>query len=635
MPLIPRAERRSPAARISYLIIYIILLAGSVTMIYPMLIMLSSSVSSGVDYEQYNVLPKYVWHQDDLWRKYLGLKYGEDFSGFKFRHEVSESGSDFRYYRGSLDETPITEGVTQRVADWHAFRKQLPLDKVDVYFTDKYRMGPVQVAFQKWLMGKYSSVQAFNQNFTPPLSYRTFSELDVFQEGLSGHNWVTVSALSKALWLEFKATLNPNQLKALSITEIYQKFLNDEWGTVEHYNREAGTAYASFRDIEFTPKPPANNRERELWMSFTHKVYPMRHATVQGEHLEAFKASILAEDEISGDPSAFNRVMAQSHRQAPENLDYFSELEWSARMPDDDMLARYWTHYVDSLPVNQVEYYHLNGAFREWLMDKHGTQIDDINAAYGTTFSSLADIRPPSREADLLEFRSKQSYYRRYFLTSNYSRVISYIFSNGYALRNTLVLVFFWVLASLTVQPMAAYALSRFNLSYANQILLFLIAVMSFPQAVTMIPNFLLIKKLGLLNTYAALVLPNLVQGMGIFLLKGYFDSLPKELYEAGMIDGATEFQMFRTITLPMAKPILAVIALGSFTAAYASFMWAFLICQDESMWTLMVFLYQFKQIAPPHMHMAALSLAGIPTLIVFIFAQRVIMRGIAVPVMK
>ncbi len=80
-------------------------------------------------------------------------------------------------------------------------------------------------------------------------------------------------------------------------------------------------------------------------------------------------------------------------------------------------------------------------------------------------------------------------------------------------------LVFFWVLASLTVQPMAAYALSRFNLSYANKILLFLIAVMSFPQAVTMIPNFLLIKKLGLLNTYAALVLPNLVQGMGIFLL--------------------------------------------------------------------------------------------------------------------
>ncbi len=74
-----------------------------------------------------------------------------------------------------------------------------------------------------------------------------------------------------------------------------------------------------------------------------------------------------------------------------------------------------------------------------------------------------------------------------------------YVFSNGYALRNTLVLVFFWVLASLTVQPMAAYALSRFNLSYANKILLFLIAVMSFPQAVTMIPNFLLIKKLGML----------------------------------------------------------------------------------------------------------------------------------------
>jgi len=63
--------------------------------------------------------------------------------------------------------------------------------------------------------------------------------------------------------------------------------------------------------------------------------------------------------------------------------------------------------------------------------------------------------------------------------------------------------------------------------------------------------------------------------------------------------------------------------------------MWAFLICQDERMWTLMVFLYQFKQIASPHMHMAALSLAGISTLLVFIFAQRIIMRGIAIPVMR
>jgi ABC-type glycerol-3-phosphate transport system permease component len=635
MPLIPRAERRSAAARLSYLVIYIILLAGSVTMIYPMLIMLSSSVSSDVDYEQYNVVPKYVWNQDDLWRKYLGLKYGDDFSGFKFRHQVAESGSDFRYYRGVLDITPITEGMTQRVADWNAFRKQLPLDKVGVYFTDKYRMGPAQVAFQQWLDSKHDSVQAYNQRFTPPLSYKTFSEIDIFQEGLSGHNWVTVAARSKATWLEFKATLNPHQLKALSITEIYQKFLDDELGTIERYNREAGTAYSAFRDIEFSPEPPDNARERALWMTFTHKVYPMRHATVRGDHLEDFKASILAEDEIARAPATFNRVIAQSHGRSTEPRDYFGELAWSSTMPADDMLARYWTHFVDSLPVEQVEYYHMYGAFRQFLIGEYGPGIDAVNAAYGTAFSSFADIRPPFKQADLLEFRSKQSHYRRYFLTSNYARVLGYIFSNGYALRNTLVLVFFWVLASLTVQPMAAYALSRFKLSYANQILLFLVAVMSFPQAVTMIPNFLLIKKLGLLNTYAALVLPNLVQGMGIFLLKGYFDSLPKELYEAGMIDGASEFQMFRTITLPMAKPILAVIALGSFTAAYASFMWAFLICQDESMWTLMVFLYQFKQIAPPHMHMAALSLAGLPTLIVFIFAQRVIMRGIAVPVMK
>jgi len=158
---------------------------------------------------------------------------------------------------------------------------------------------------------------------------------------------------------------------------------------------------------------------------------------------------------------------------------------------------------------------------------------------------------------------------------------------------------------------------------------------MAFPPTVAMIPNFLLIRELGLLNTYWALVLPGLASGMGIFLLKGYFDSLPRELYEAAMMDGAGELRMFTQITLPLSKPILAVLALGSFSAAYGGFMWAFLICQDPKMWTMMVFLWQLGRETYPSVWMASLVIAALPTLLVFIFCQKIILRGIIVPTEK
>ncbi|OPZ22586.1 MAG: Methionine--tRNA ligase [candidate division BRC1 bacterium ADurb.BinA364] len=220
----------------------------------------------------------------------------------------------------------------------------------------------------------------------------------------------------------------------------------------------------------------------------------------------------------------------------------------------------------------------------------------------------------------------------------NYRRVLEFIALKGYALRNTIILVTLAILAALTVNPMAAYALSRYSMRQSHKILIFLLATMAFPHEVAMIPNFLMLRDLNLLNTFAALVLPGLANGFAIFLLKGFFDSLPRELYEAAQVDGASEFRTFLTITLPLTKPILAVIALNAFVQAYSSFMWAFVVCQKQSMWTLMVWLFQFQQSnAPtlPHLVMASICVACVPTLIVFLFCQRIILRGIIIPTMK
>jgi multiple sugar transport system permease protein len=152
---------------------------------------------------------------------------------------------------------------------------------------------------------------------------------------------------------------------------------------------------------------------------------------------------------------------------------------------------------------------------------------------------------------------------------------------------------------------------------------------------VTQIPSFLILREFHLLNTLAALILPGLANGFSIFLLKGFFDSLPRELYESAEIDGASEWAIFWQITMSLSKPILSVIALGAFTAAYGNFMFALLICQDERMWTLMVWLYQLQQRSGRAVVYASIVIASLPTFIVFVLCQRVILRGIIVPTEK
>lgn len=115
------------------------------------------------------------------------------------------------------------------------------------------------------------------------------------------------------------------------------------------------------------------------------------------------------------------------------------------------------------------------------------------------------------------------------------------------------------------------------------------------------------------------------------------YDALPRELYEAAAIDGAKEWQIFLRITLPMTTPILAVNALNAFVHAYNSWEWALLVCQRQSHWTLAVWMYQMSQqlADQPWAVMAGFVLVSIPTAVVFIACQKIILRGIVLPSMK
>lgn len=256
----------------------------------------------------------------------------------------------------------------------------------------------------------------------------------------------------------------------------------------------------------------------------------------------------------------------------------------------------------------------------------------DMQFAQWAADRGVAGARIPLAKLYRTHFEQEQGFWKKQFLILNFQRVSDEMLLHGRAFWNTLILVACYVAGALTVNPLAAYALSRFKLKHTYTLLLFCIVTLAFPAEVTMIPVFVQLKNFDLLNTYGALIIPTLANGFSIFMLKGFFDSLPKELYEAAEIDGAGEFRMFWLIAMNLSKPILAVQALGAFTVAYGAFMYALILVTDPKMWTIMVYLYQLQMVSDPPVMYAALILTGLLTLIVFVACQRVIMRGIVVP---
>jgi multiple sugar transport system permease protein len=302
-------------------------------------------------------------------------------------------------------------------------------------------------------------------------------------------------------------------------------------------------------------------------------------------------------------------------------------------LPDSSQSRDFGEFIAKAVPSEYIKVQTPENGFREYLLGKYGT-LAAINSKFGLNATSMEGIAPPKYADDSLYIVENAKTLRHRYFSRNYATVLDYVLLHGDAVWVTILFCGAAILTSITVNPLCAYALSRFNLSYSYQILLFLLATMAFPGEVVMIPNFLLLKELGLLNTFWALILPGMASGFSVFLLKGFFDSLPNELYESGTIDGASELRMFWSVTIPMSKPIFAVIALGAFTGAYGAFMYALLVCQNPKMWTLMVWLYSMQSNSMSIM-MAALTLAALPTLLVFAFAQKVIMRGIIIPMDK
>ena len=606
MAMILKTEKRTPKSLLIYSIFYLLLAVGAVTMVYPFLLMVSGSLTSKIDANDFKMVPAYFTKTEALYQKHVESKYNENLQDYL---AVSQSG--VRSFRAV---EPPSEFEPQLLDDWSTFLESEPLPP-GWFLT---ALGPTQDgkiiqenerAFRQHIQAICDNdLGAFIERFDEPIENWFFLKFQ--PERLTDRKYQLSSTPLIDEFYKFKQSLPLEDRIVVSCDGEFSRYVR----LVSNGRKKAGSLSASGQPGD--------------WDEFVRGVLHPQFVVVSEAARPGWTAFL--SQKYSGDVANLNKLYGLTYAD-------FNEVPFPAdKLRSSAALTDYMLFIADS---SAVETRHLSLdtpelRWRAFLQQKYASPAA-AGTAHGRIYDAFETIRMPQAESDWQYCIDNKGLLIKRYLTRNYTMVFEYVLLYGRGIFNTVVYCALSILLALLVNPLAAYALSRYNLPSQYKILLFLIATMAFPAVVTMIPNFLLLRDLGLLNTFAALLLPGMANGYAIFLLKGFFDSLPRELYEAADLDGATEWNKFWIITMNLSKPILAVIALGAFNAAYSNFMFAFILCQDRDMWTMMVWLYQLQQFSGQGVVFASLIVAAIPTLLVFVCCQNVILRGIVVPTEK
>ncbi|MCF7794629.1 MAG: ABC transporter permease subunit [Candidatus Cloacimonetes bacterium] len=757
MPIISRVGRKTPKIRILNFLIHFVLILGAVTMIFPFLMMISTSFSSSVDSKQFSLYPKFWFDKDLQFRKYVAVRYNE---------ESAQMISQYKNLYRSFDEIDLTQSISKQFyQDWCEFIKNADLDEYDYFISQQSGRGIYPLNDRKFreILKKESGgeIDVFNQKYgfeiqsweeiiseEKNILSRNFSIGNSrfakrYQQFKQDHNWqqkvfasvdgyfITnllkqvykddLKFLNEELNTDYKSwsqitipgKLPENKLQPLwknfakyqlNISQIsvskeakpeWQKHLKDKYLIISTLNEAWNSNFNNFFEIDFPNSAKVTGAEKLDFTSFLEsKVNPEnlilnsvenqfraflenkyktiaalnnawqpgyrsfseirlptefseKNLSLIADRNEFLRQKNILQNYVNLSPAAakpyrnFLLEIFESKKNAVEEINYISthyfdslnEIIPSKQIPPHEAEAAIWQKFVlDSAHPALIRID--ENAEIEWqnfLKNKYGN-IEELNLNFKLIPQNFDEVAVDYEQIDAEIFRENRTNIVKELNKRNYVMVLDTMLYNGRAILNTLIYVSLAIATALFVNPLAAYAMSRFKLKSTYKILLFLILTMAFPPMVMGIPNFLLLKKLNLLNTFLALILPAAADGYFIFLLKGFFDSLPQQLFESATIDGAGEFRIFWKIAMPLSKPIMAVIALSAFNAAYRNFMFAFIVCQDKSMWTMMVNIYQLMQRASNGVGYAALVIASIPTLLVFIFFQNIIIRGIVVP---
>jgi multiple sugar transport system permease protein len=604
--------------------VFIALIIGGTTMVYPFLIMLSGSMKSEMDSAQMDMVPAYFSDDHVLARKFLESKYNHDVATMN----MMRGYPDFGFWKATI---PAEVNVRQ-ATDLLTFAEESDIP-------DHW-----------WILGGtllYQRVASANlSRFIDRLRQRYDDDLAKLGEDLGAPmpKWMHVSMrppewvnprygyVPSPFFEEYFQLLHDRPFAERSFVSstgwfmqniVYPKYGRD---TTDAYNANHTRSIANFHDLVLPRTVPGEDEPmlREEWILFVREMLNDSYirTTLPDERYQQFLAGRYdtieqLNERWSTDYASFADIREPGDRQ------------WVTSAQRQDFGV-----YLEPLEPELLYLVGPEFAWHDWLKQTYGS-VAALNAAHGTSYQRWADAVVPTDHAEYHYVVNNSHALRWEYATLNFSNVFTEVILQGRPFINTIIYVCLSMVLCLTLQPLAAYALSRFSPPGTWRFILIFMATMAFPPMVGLIPQFLILRKLHLLNTFIALVLPVVVNGYLVFLLKGFFDSLPQHLYDAALIDGASELRMFWEITMSLSKPILAIVALQTFNIAWISFMYPLLVCPKEEMHVLAVWLYDFQQQAPTSTVFASILITSIPTLLIFLFTQRTIMRGIAVPVEK
>lgn len=200
------------------------------------------------------------------------------------------------------------------------------------------------------------------------------------------------------------------------------------------------------------------------------------------------------------------------------------------------------------------------------------------------------------------------------------------------AMLNSAFIAVAQTVGTVLLSSMAGYALARIPFRYATQIFYAVLLTLMVPPAVTFVPSFIIVSRLGWVNSYQGIIVPVLFSGFTAFLFRQYFLNFPRELEEAGRIDGLGYLGVFWRIVVPNSLGFFAAISVITVISAWNQFLWPLVVGQNSSMWTVQVSLSTLMTAQTINLHqvfMAAL-ISIVPLVLVFVFLQRYLVQGVA-----
>ncbi|MBM4431362.1 MAG: carbohydrate ABC transporter permease [Chloroflexi bacterium] len=206
---------------------------------------------------------------------------------------------------------------------------------------------------------------------------------------------------------------------------------------------------------------------------------------------------------------------------------------------------------------------------------------------------------------------------------------------------NSVVVAVVVTLGQVITGSLAAYAFARMRFSGRQALFYIILGTMMVPREILLVPNYVILKWLGWLNTYLALTVPFLASAFGIFVLRQYFMTIPQELDDAAKIDGCGSLRFFLSILLPLSKPALVVVAVFAFLANWNSYIWPLIVTRDDALRTIQVGLGAFREAqsfgstTEWPLIMAASTTSLIPVLLIYAFGQRWFTQGYALSGIK